>query len=234
MDDREFWVAVTGAGSLGAVPRWCADPAPLPADVPVRTAEVTVPVPADLDRALTARADELEAASAILLLAAHARVVAGLSGEDEVVVGLVDDGDPRCSVPCRIDTGVASWRALLADVARREAEVRRRALVRPDVLAALRHEADPLVPWSETALDVAGPTACLPEGAVVGVGRDRERLAVRYRPGTLDADGARRIAEHHLAALTALAADPDAPPAADPLEGLDRVPEFTGPTAEQP
>jgi amino acid adenylation domain-containing protein len=236
MDDREFWGSVIGAGSVGAVPRWSADPAPGPG--PVRTAEVAVPVPAALDRAVADRADAVGAPGAIVLLAAHARVAAALAGEDDVVVGLVDDGDPRRSVPCRLDTAAVSWRALLTDVARREAEVRRRALVRPDVLAALRHAADPLVPWTETALDVAGPTACLPDDAVVGVGRDADRLVVRYRPGVLDADAARRIAGYHLAALAAFAADPDAAPAdADLLDAAERhhqVHELAGPAVDLP
>ena len=71
---REFWLGVFAAGGPTAIPRWTLNPAPGVADY-----EATVP--ADLAKALRRLADELGVPLSAVLLAAHAKVLAALSGE---------------------------------------------------------------------------------------------------------------------------------------------------------
>ena len=82
-------------------------------------AEHETTVPDDLVAALRRLADELAVPLSSVLLAAHAKVLAALSGEREVVTGYVaaDGGRP---LPCRLTTEPGSWRALLLDAHRAE------------------------------------------------------------------------------------------------------------------
>ena len=57
-----------------------------------------------------------------MLLAAHAKVLAALSGEPEVVTGYVAAPGAR-PLPCRLVTGPGSWRAVLLDTHRAEWEL---------------------------------------------------------------------------------------------------------------
>ena len=77
---REYWRGVLDAGGLTAVPRWTRDPVP-------GVAEHQAPVPTVQVSALRELADELGVPLGTVLLAAHARVLAALSGEGEVVTG---------------------------------------------------------------------------------------------------------------------------------------------------
>src|SRR5581483_5751952 len=79
---REFWRGVLLAGGPSAVPRWTLDPGP-------GVGEHEAAIPVDLATALRRRADELAVPFRTVLLAAHARVLAVLSGEPEVVTGYV-------------------------------------------------------------------------------------------------------------------------------------------------
>ena len=82
------------AGGSTAIPRWTLDPVP-------GVGEHEAAIPGDLVAALHRRADELAVPFRTVLLAAHARVLAVLSGEPEVVTGYVSrpDGPP---LPCRL------------------------------------------------------------------------------------------------------------------------------------
>ena len=72
--DREFWRGVLMDGGFTAIPRWTRDPVP-----GVGTHEATIP--GDLVAALRRRSAELGVPLGSVLLAAHAKVLATLSGE---------------------------------------------------------------------------------------------------------------------------------------------------------
>ena len=70
------------AGGFTAIPRWTVDPA-------TGIAEHEATIPDDLAAALRRLAAELEMPLSSVLLAAHAKVLAALSGEREVATGYV-------------------------------------------------------------------------------------------------------------------------------------------------
>ena len=103
--DREFWRGALLAGGFTAIPRWTLDPAP-------GTAEHEAKISHDLVATLRRLADELAVSFSSLLLAAHAKVLASLSGEREVATGYVarQGGQPLLF---RLTTESDSWRTLL-------------------------------------------------------------------------------------------------------------------------
>ncbi|MEU9187816.1 amino acid adenylation domain-containing protein [Streptomyces sp. NPDC048484] len=158
---------------MDTIPRWALDPVP-------GTAEYEVPLPEGLVREPSA------------LLAAHAKVLAALSGEREIVTGYVTakGAAPRRR---RLTVGAGPWRDLLA-----QAE------------PAVREAAGEPV-FFETVLDPhGGDVPEDTEGTVLHVSVDDGTLRLRYRTDVLDADAAARIAGYHLTALTLLSAAPDA------------------------
>ncbi|MGY1625200.1 AMP-binding protein, partial [Geodermatophilus sp. SYSU D00965] len=201
---REFWREVLLAGGSAAIPRWTLDPRP-------GTAGHEAPLPGGLARAVRRLAGELGVPVSAVFLAAHARVLAALSGETEVVTGYVSGS--AGPLPCRLPVDGGSWRELVAAAAAAEAGLRAHREVPLD---ALRAELGVAGPTSEVAFDPAGDGE-LPEGAVlrIGVAGDGARLALRHREDALDAAAAARICGYHRTALAALVADPDA----DPLAG---------------
>ncbi len=98
--DREFWRGVLLAGGFTAIPRWTSTPVP-----GVATHEATIP--GDLVTELRQRAAELGVPLSSVLLGAHARVLAALCGESEVVTGYVSAPGAR-PLPCRLVTGTGS------------------------------------------------------------------------------------------------------------------------------
>lgn len=180
---------------------------------------------------LAAALGRLEVPLSSVLLAAHAKVLAGLGGEHEITTGYVVPAGTR-PLPCRLDTDSGSWRKLLLHARDTEAELRRHHDFPVDVL---RGELGLTGPPFETVLDpTAGgltaddPTAGdLAEDTVlhVGVGEDAGRLVLRlrYRTDVLDADCAARIAGYHLTALTLIAADPGAEHAGQSLLSAEEL-----------
>src|SRR5438128_2399617 len=77
---REFWRGILLAGGFTAVPRWALHPV---AGVAEHEARISNEVVAALQRL----ADELAVPFSSVLLTAHARVLAALSGEREVSTG---------------------------------------------------------------------------------------------------------------------------------------------------
>ena len=139
---REFWREVLAAGGFTAIPRWTLDPVPGVID---REAAI----PGDLVAALRALADELAVPLSSVLLAAHAKVLAALSGEREIVTGYVavQGGQP---LPCRLTTGPDSWRTVLADTHRVESQL----LTHKDFpVGELRRELGLAEPSFETVFD---------------------------------------------------------------------------------
>src|SRR5882757_2119106 len=171
---REFWQGVLAAGGFTAVPRWVLGDS----DGRIATHEVRLPV--DLRTGRTA------------LIAAHAKVIAALSGDRDVVIGYVPA--PGAPLPLRVSTDVDSWDELLDAVRRTEREV-------------LEHQPFDLetdTPPYEVELDLVGVEPA--KDTVLSVGLQGETLTIRYRADVIDAPMAERIAGYHLAALKALQA----------------------------
>ena len=200
---REFWRGMLTDGGFTAVPRWTQDPVP-------GVAAYEPPAPRDLLAALRQRAAELGVPLSSVLLAAHAKVLATLSGEPEVVTGYLAAARGR-PLPCRLAAGPGSWRAMLLDTHRAEWEL----LSHQDFpVGELRGELGLTGPSYEIVFDSVGGDGKLPVGTVLWVGiwphRSRLVLRLRYRTDVLDADAAARIAGYHLTALALIAADPEA------------------------
>jgi non-ribosomal peptide synthetase-like protein len=183
--------AADAGDGFGRIPRWTLSPA-------AGTGEHREGIPGDLAAAIRRLADDLDVPPAALVHAAHARALAALTGETEVTTGYVAAaGEPP--LPCRIDAESESWRALVAGAWRAE-----------------RDDARPPQAAFETVFDPAGRDGEPTDGAVlrIGVSEHGGELSLRliYRKDVLDEGFAARIAGYHLAALRALASDPDAAP----------------------
>lgn len=229
---REFWHGVLAAGSgFTPVPRWTR--------VPVAgVAEYEAPVTAGRAAALRRLADDLAVPLNCVLLTAHTKVLAELSGEQEVTTGYVADAGGR-PLPCRLTTGPGSWRSMLLHT--RDAVAR--LLAHQDFpVDDLRRELGLGAPLFETVLDPTGIIGDLPgaddesprdSGAMatdtvlwVGIAHHddgRLMLRLRYRTDVLDADCAARIAGYHLTALALIAADPDADHAGQSLLSAEEL-----------
>jgi amino acid adenylation domain-containing protein len=198
---REYWREVLLSGGFTAIPRWTAEPVP-------GVAQHEAAIPGDLVDDLRRR---LEVPLSSILLAAHIKVLAALSGETEVVTGYVA-APGALPLPCRCEVGSGSWRTLALEAHRTEWEL----LSHQDFgVGELRGELGLTGPMFETVFDSAGDDGGLAPDTVlrVGIGRHRGRLVLRlrYRTDALDATAAARIAGYHLTALALIAADPDAP-----------------------
>ncbi|MER5177304.1 amino acid adenylation domain-containing protein [Streptomyces sp. NPDC002896] len=209
--DREFWRGVLVAGGSTTIPRWTLHPVP-------GVGEYEATVPDDVAGAVRRLADDLTVPLDSVLLAAHAKVLAALSGEHEVTTGYIAEERGR-PLPCRLTTEPGSWRALLLDTHRAASEL----LSHKDFpVDGLRRELGLTEPSIETVIEpnatgVGGdPTGDgdLADDTVLWLGAshhgDRLILRLRYRTDALDTDCATRIAGYHLSALALIAADPDA------------------------
>ncbi|MFG3044210.1 amino acid adenylation domain-containing protein [Streptomyces sp. NPDC048241] len=220
--DREFWSGVLTAGGFTAVPRW--------AEAPVAgTAEHEVPVPGSVAES----ARRLEVPVDALLLAAHAKVLSALSGEQDVVTGYAADahGEP---LPFRLTVSPGTWRELLSAARRTHEQVLEH---RDFPLADLRRELGVTEPSYEV---VCGPLEPLAGDRVLHVhwSEAEGRLVLRYRTDVLDTASADRIAGYHLRALELMAADPDAQHTAGTLlsdqERHEQLEGLAGPARELP
>src|SRR5213080_4233465 len=111
---REFWRGVLLAGGFTAVPRWTLDPVP-------GIAEHEAKICNEVVTALRRLADELAVPLSSVLLTAHAKVLGALSGEREVCTGYALELESP--LPLRMTLGPRSWREVLLDAARAEAEL---------------------------------------------------------------------------------------------------------------
>src|SRR6266567_6288 len=200
--DREFWHGVLLAGGFTALPRWTLDPV-------IGVGEHEARIPDELVAALRRLANELAVPLSSVLLTAHAKVLGALSGEIEVCTGYaLEFGSP---LPLRMTLGPRSWREVLLDAARAEAEL----LAHKDFpVDDLRGELGLIKPLFETVFALtAGDGAELAEETVLRVGfveHDGLVLRLRCKTDVLDAECAARIAGYHRTALALIAADPDA------------------------
>src|SRR5438094_2725641 len=200
---REFWRRMLLAGPFTVLPRWTREPA-------AGVGEHEARVPDELVARLRRLADELPVSFNSVLLTAHARVLAALSGEHEVLTGYVARPG-RSPLLCRMTTEPHSWRAMLLEVHRAESEL----LSHADFpVEDLRRELGLTQPSFETVFDPAAPARGeVAEDTVLRVGIvEREGIVIRlrYRTNALDAECAARVAGYHLTALALIAADPDA------------------------
>ncbi len=229
--DREFWSRVLTAGGFTAVPRWAREPVQ-------GVAEYEVAVPDDVLRALRELVRESGVPLSTVLLAAHAKVLAALSGEPEVVTGYVT-GSRSGPLPCRLTVGPGSWRALLTGVQRVEEQL----LAHQDFpMAELRRELGVAGPSYEVAFDAAASASGLDDDTALGVRwcdrGERLLMRLRYRTQVIDGECAARIGGYHLTVLRSVAADPDAEHTRQSLLSADEVREqlegLAGPRRELP
>ena len=178
----------SGAGAAGL--RVHRDPAVDPAIRCPASPLYEAPIPGDLVAALRQRAAEVGVPLSSVLLAAHAKVLAALSGEPEVVTGYL--AAPRgLPLPCRLGIPPGSWRAILLETHRAEWEL----LSHQDFgVGDLLGELGLPGPAFEIVFDSVGGEGTLAPDTVLWVGiwphRGRLVLRLRYRTDVLDADAA--------------------------------------------
>ncbi|MGY0056163.1 non-ribosomal peptide synthetase [Streptomyces sp. LZ34] len=199
--DQECGSGVPAAGGFPVVPRWTREPVP-------GVAEYEAAVPGDVVAEVRGLAEELGVPMSAVLLAAHAKVLSTLSGEQEVVTGYAADATDR-PLPCRLTVAPESWRALVLSAHRVAAESPAHR-----ELPAGEPRREPEVAGYEVVFDPAGAERPLADGVVLGVGwcdRGGRLVArLRYRAEVIDGECAARIGGYHLAALGLVAADVDA------------------------
>ncbi|MET9661942.1 amino acid adenylation domain-containing protein [Streptomyces sp. NPDC006510] len=229
--DREFWRDVLVAGGFTEIPRWTLNPVK-------GVGEHEAPIPDDVVAALGRLAKDLAVPLDSVLLAAHAKVIAALSGDHEVATGYVtaEGGRP---LPCRLTTEPDSWRTLLLDAHRVASDL----LSHKDFpVDELRCELGLAEPSFEAVLDPHGMGGDVAGNTVLWVGFSQRGghlvLRLRYRTDALDEDCAVRIAGYHLTALALIAADPDAEHGRQSLLSAEelhfQLEELSGPHRELP
>ncbi|MGW7486238.1 amino acid adenylation domain-containing protein [Streptomyces sp. NPDC054786] len=200
--DVDFRRDVPAVGGFATVPRWTRAPVP-------GTAEHEAELPEGLVPALDRLAQEWGATLHSVLLAAHAKVLGALTGEQTVATGYiaVPGGSP---LPCGLTTAAASWRTLVLDTHRVASQLPGYQGLPTDEPGATP---SPPEPSPETVVDPTGDGGTA-EGTVLRVALVRQYgrrlLRLRYRTDVLDEASAARIAGYHLTALALMAADPDA------------------------
>lgn len=203
ISSREYWQYILVSGGFTTIPRWTRNPS-------VDVAEYETTVSDELSSALRGFADDSGIPIHTAFLAAHAKVLAALSGELEVTTGYVANAGDE-PLPCRLTVDPGSWRSLLLEVHRREAEL-------------LSHSGFPVEDLKrqigksqrafEAVFDPTGETRGLEPDTVLSLSLeyhgDRLTLRMRFRTEALDVDCASRIAHYHLTALTQMVANPEA------------------------
>ncbi|MDQ1007334.1 amino acid adenylation domain-containing protein [Streptomyces sp. V4I23] len=212
------------AGGFTALPRWVTTPVP-------GTAEHTTALPGPLTAELRSRAEALRVPLTAVLLAAHVKVLAELSGDGVVRTGYLAPSG-AWPLPCRLTVEPGPWRQVVVDAHRTEAQ-----------LLASRQVREDRGPWPEVVFAPAGGGPVVPEDGVLSVTVVRQddgpiSLRLRYRTDVLDAGCAARIGGYHLAALEQIAADPDAPHQRQSLLSAEelrfQIDKLAGPSRELP
>ncbi|WP_338672950.1 amino acid adenylation domain-containing protein [Streptomyces sp. SCSIO 30461] len=213
---RDFWRGVLGPGGFAAVPRWTSDPVP-------GVGERESLIPDEAASALPGLAAQLRVPVESVLLAAHAKVLSALCGEDDVLAGnVVAAGGP--AAPCRLDLTASSWRELVlgADRAARDVQARLGFPWR-ELGGELGFSGAPF----EVVFDPYGGEAAPDEHSVLCVAAVRRggrwAIRVRYRTDVLDDEAGERIAGYHVTALGLLCADIDAGHTGEGLVGAQEL-----------
>ncbi|MQM25462.1 non-ribosomal peptide synthetase [Glycomyces albidus] len=128
-EDREFW-----AGRLREHP-FTEIPALAPPGTPNEVVLSHFDIPLELSDAIQALADELAVPVKNVLMAAHLRVMAVISGDDDAATGYEHSGRPEAegaeraigmflnTIPFRVDQGPGSWADLVRAVYRAETDL---------------------------------------------------------------------------------------------------------------
>ncbi|MFH8348655.1 amino acid adenylation domain-containing protein [Streptomyces sp. NPDC018045] len=199
----------SGPGTVSAIPRWLAGPRRAAAPATAYTCRV----PDRLAPALTGLAGRLGVPVGAVLLAAHAKVLAALTGETDVLTGRAAPGGGGAHRPCRVPVADGDWAQLVlaahraADGAADPGEPGQRYEVVCD-LSALGDTAGPPGPGPEDPADTG--THLVLRVAFGGTPENGLHLRLDGRGDIVDPPYAERIAGYHLAALEHLAADPRA------------------------
>jgi amino acid adenylation domain-containing protein len=228
---RAYWHDALLTGGFTAVPRWVQNPY---AGVGEHEVAVDPPLIATLRRI----SSELNTSFDSILLAAHAKVLASLSGESEVATGYRWSGDGQVLL-CRLDTNQKTWRDLILHVSQVELEVWSHRTFPVD---ELRKELGITEPLFETLFDASGnnPQANKHIVLAIGVAQQEDLVALRlfYRADAIDAEHAARLGGYHLTALKLIAADVDADHAPQSLmsrdEQLFQIDGMAGPRRDLP
>ena len=199
---RQYWHDVLNDGGYTAIPRWTLRPEP-------GTGSHDVTLSHDLATSLRRVADQLDLSLDTVVFAAHAKVLAALSGETAVVAGYVPaEGGPP--LPCRVLTETDSWATLLSNTHHVVGELEVHSAY---PVIDLRSESGLDEPVFETVFDSAGRSLDLAPDTVLAVDLAHQNgrlvLKLRYRTDALDEDSAARIAGYHLTALSLIASDPN-------------------------
>src|SRR5215831_9555785 len=123
-----------------------------------------VRIPDELAAASRRLASDAAVPLSSVLLAAHAKVLGALCGEQEVSTGYAVD--TRAPLPIRMTLGPRSWREVLREIARAESDLPAHA---PVPLDALRHRTGPGDPSIETVFELSACGAELTEGVALRV-----------------------------------------------------------------
>ncbi|WP_405664124.1 non-ribosomal peptide synthetase [Streptomyces sp. RK9] len=199
------------------IPRWTALPGGRPG-----TGTRTARLPADTTRTLERTAADLDTTLPALLLAAHARVLATLTNERDLLIGYVPHEQDAFRGPLRLAVPDSTWAELIAGAAGAGTY---RGGGCPEVTLDLSG-LDSL-PGADSGSEPDSrsgsgsppgpdrPDCVLPDGTVLRVRLAPDAdgglaLRVTYDTAALDASYAERVAGYHLAALRLIAADPAA------------------------
>jgi hypothetical protein len=194
----------SASGIVSAIPRWRTEPRH--ADMPAT--EYACLVPADTVRKLTAFAERPRVPVDSVLLAAHAKVLAALSGERDVLTGYSAPGSGGASRPCGVELEDGDWRQLVraADsAAHREPPPPSTARTYEVVLDLSRLDGSTTAPTGPELTAPGGPVvlhitfAPAPDGGL--------RLRPLGRAEVVDLPYARRVAGHLLTVLELMAVD---------------------------
>ncbi|MFF4213960.1 amino acid adenylation domain-containing protein [Streptomyces sp. NPDC001796] len=227
--DEEFWRSVLTRGGFTTVPRWTLTPV-------TGVAQHEVPIPQDVMAAVRRLADDMAVPLSSVLLAAHAKVLAALSGEHDVTTGYVAEPGAR-PLPCRLTTDHPHWRALVREARRAQTDLLahkqapvedlERELQLPGPLSEASfavfpadREVDPARAWAAELRELPAGTVWQVMSAWSDSGHT---LRLRYRRDAVDAPCAARIVGYHLTALASMAADPAAPHGRQSLLSAEEV-----------
>ncbi|MGI9422299.1 MAG: amino acid adenylation domain-containing protein [Hyphomicrobiaceae bacterium] len=196
---REYWANAIGAGEATTIPRWTQNPVK-------GIAAIETMVSDELATALRDYSQAVAIPVQTLFLAAHARVLAALSGELEVTAAYLVDESTR-PLPCRLNVEHGSWQTFVMDVDRRERELLSHS-------EYYLHNFGKCDAAFETVFAAGGEMRELDANAVLSLAiseqQENLRLHIQYRTEAFDAESANRIAGYHLTALKQMVAEPNA------------------------
>ncbi len=210
--DLDYWSWVNGPSGATTIPRWAADPAP-------GEGFLDTEIPAWALTALRTLADDLAVPLSSVFLAAHAKVLGALTGEQIFATGYLA-GDGGRPLPCRLIVCPGSWRNLIEDAHRSQGEVwahRRHFLAQSTQTAVVPGPVfDTIVSPGDSGSAAPDVPLTVPLRVAFGSGPRQDDageaggvLRLHYDTSAIDGEFADRIAGYHLSALAAMAGDPD-------------------------